>query len=108
MKRKTKPANPHAVAMLAVRMLKTELQALERALKTADKDADVLTLPGTTHKHVVLMRHEGELTLSTTSRQDAPGRVTFAMAVSPVPFEMVVESLAGSIEHAVRRKVGAV
>jgi hypothetical protein len=30
------------------------------------------------------------------------------MAVSPVPFEMVVESLAGSIEHAVRRKVGAV
>jgi hypothetical protein len=108
MKRKTKPANPHAVAMLAIRMLKTELQALERALKTADKDADVLTLPGTTHKHVVLMRHEGTLMMKQMSRRGTPASISFQTECTPVPFEMVVESLAGSIEHAVRRKVGAV
>ncbi len=106
--KKRKPANPHAVAMLAVRMLKTELRTLERALKTADKDAEQITLPGTTYKHVVLMRNdEGTLTMKTMSRREAqPGSVYYRTECTSVPFELVVESLADSIEHSVRCKVG--
>lgn len=108
MTRKTKPANPHAVAMLALRLLKAELRTLEKQLKLADPKADVLTLPGTTYKHVVLMRHEGTLMMKQMSRRGEPGHMTFQTECTPVPFAMIVESLAGSIEHAVRRKVGAV
>ena len=105
MKKKTNPS-PHASATLALKLLKADLLALEKLLKLADPKADVLTLPGTTHKHVVLLRTaEGTLMLKQMSRRGEPGHMTFTTECSPVPFELIVESLANSIEHSVRRKV---
>lgn len=104
MKKKANPS-PHASATRALKLLKADLLALEKQLKLADPKADVLTLPGTTHKHVVLIKNGDRLMLKQMSRATAPGHMKFTTECSNVPFELIVESLANSIEHSVRRKV---